>query len=144
MLTTTAKTTPGTPETWQREETLRRWPLARSTWRIHLQTLVSVLKDPAFAAEQEVRFITARYTEDPVERFRTTSYRGIVPYVALGLGNYFSPGGSRWAIPGPLPIRRVVTGPSAPPFAETHLRRLLDAHGYSEVQIEPSIVPFRR
>ncbi len=105
----------------------------------------SLEKDEAFQDEREVRIIV---TADPDWKF--VKYRngdfGLTPYVELGtktettdFDSEASPGTER------LPIAKIMIGPSRHDAQRQRasLRALLDAHGYGEVEIELSAIPYR-
>lgn len=105
-------------------------------------------KDPAFAAEREVRFTyTAHHftgldwPQHPEPRFRTLDGR-IIPYLSSKNLHFRNTEPVREAPP--LPIRSVRIGPTAEPaLIERGVRRLLDEHGHSTASITHSECPFR-
>ncbi len=109
---------------------------------IILGTVIARLKHPAFAAEREVRMITADLGDDG---FRVGPH-GIVPFKTLMPAD---PNGhlvvtAPWSL---LPIVGVRCGPTDSPSgalsARRGVERLLRAYGYGEAQVDSSSVPYR-
>lgn len=142
MLLFTVEATPGTVDTWQ--DHLDAWPYMVTSYRLPIQNLVCQIKDPAFEAEREVRFVAASRGHEPFEHFRVTGGGGLVPYVKLAVTDYMAPGGySQSTVGGALPIEEIVCGPSSDSNVEASVRRLLRATGYDRVAVRSSRVPFR-
>jgi hypothetical protein len=136
----------GAPLTREEENELVADSLYHALWHY-----IVTCKDPAFAAEREVRFIyrahdfsqsgRSWYPEHPFPRFRERAGR-IIPYLSsktLDFRNMKPVGGAP-----KLPIRSVRIGPTAEPaLIERGLRRLLDTHGHETVTVSVSNLPFR-
>ncbi|WIB67430.1 hypothetical protein DEI93_15990 [Curtobacterium sp. MCBD17_035] len=109
-----------------------------------LYTLVCTLKDERFAAENEVRYLWSRGS-DEIERFRVSGGK-IVAYAALTAGAVRrAPSGSGVfsSTGGRLPITSVMVGPRASPSAIVVTRRALDTYGYGDVELTQSDIALR-
>lgn len=110
--------------------------------RARLSSLASLLKHPAFAEEQEVRYVEGARGGNT--HFRATG-RGIIPYLELRAVELI-----KWndvLLAGDnttrLPIVEVVVGPGASLGACASLQRFLASHGYSDVKVSMSAIPLR-
>lgn len=112
-----------------------------------LSALGLAFKDASYADERETRILasahhrgTDLFTDEAPLRFRSRG-SDIVPYVDLSMGLIRKPGGA----PPCLPIRRIVTGPGVD-YARNKgaLEQVLAIHGYSDIEIIHSDIPFRR
>jgi hypothetical protein len=86
-------------------------------------------KLPAFSEEKEVRLVVHIASSDElIKRVRVrTRASGLVPYIVLKPRS------------GPLPLRKVITGPAySSAMANYSLKALLSQCGYEPVDIEPS------
>jgi hypothetical protein len=117
-----------------------------STALMLLGTLVASIKHPAFRDEREYRYTLAN-TGSGGDRntlhFRSSA-RGLVPYVKLVERDTQNMGfDSR----GSLPLREVICGPGSGTESQqldVHLtKRLLALHGYEDVPVRASSVPYR-
>ena len=112
------------------------WDFVRD-WRAILGTVQLLLKDPAFAAEAEVRYLTVGDTsKSGAVKFRPGP-RGIVPYLRL-----------KAADSDRLPITTVYCGPGSAEDKQSSAEMvgvLLRANGYrtSLTRVERSRVPYR-
>lgn len=109
--------------------------------RALLSGLAAALKDPSFAAEQEVRLI-AFPPEGVVPKFRGSD-RGLVPYLELVPAIF--PHILRPQKPMALPVRNIRIGPPRGDHMiqrERTARLLLDATGRSAVPVNRSDIPF--
>jgi hypothetical protein len=117
----------------------QEWPYdhddhyAERLGRTLLYSLVS-FKNPAFEQESEARIVL--YHEQAGEfgslRFRATRL-GLVPYVCTGA-----------KLDGPVTLENVMVGPSPhQDLVATSVRTFLDHHGYQDVPVDLSSVPYR-
>jgi hypothetical protein len=108
-----------------------------------LATMIAQCKHPAFADEHEVRYIVSSAYAEAAEKFRVGA-RGIVPYVELA-EDVSSEAVLVTQDPRPLlPIHSLMCGPAAEvePVLRA-ARRLLRVHGYDDVDVQRSVVPYR-
>lgn len=106
-------------------------------------TLAALMKNPAFASEDEVRFVCSSRKGLAAPELYRCGPRGIVPYIELGAAQpyvgYASPEGSQR-----LPISAVMCAPAQGDVpVKSTLRQFLDARGYPDVEVLSSEVPFR-
>lgn len=115
-----------------------------------LEQSILLIKHPGFTEEREVRKSVvlmidpeepaAADLEQRLVRFRTSSY-GVAPYLCLTGGDGDE---SIAAAPSPLPVRAVAVSPSPNgPAADASVARLLRSHGYQDVPVVRSAIPFR-
>lgn len=99
-----------------------------------LRYITAGLKHPSFAQEAEVRVVIP---QDDYDRYGGLKFRPS----ALGLIPYVNTGGQ---MDGLLDISSVLIGPSArQDLVAQSVRTFLDYHGYDDVTVEQSVVPFR-
>jgi len=103
--------------------------------------LIPLIKDESFRSENEVRIVRFQQGEEGVKFRRGSS--SLVPYVEIPVANaprQFSP----LKMPPISTIRWVVVGPSARmEDAKKSLEMLLRRHGYTDVSIDSSTIPYR-
>ncbi|QNE18882.1 DUF2971 domain-containing protein [Kribbella qitaiheensis] len=113
-----------------------------------ITTVLAYIKNPGFQAEQEVR---AAFTFDParldVVKLRTNPI-GLCPYVKVAVAEQSAkksgPNSLTATEATGLPISKIIVGPGREQdFAERGVRRALEVYGYSNVQVEKSVIPFR-
>lgn len=128
---------------WQHAEDVVDW--SRAT----LNSLAQGFKHPAYSEEREVRLLCSRYGSYERQEKEQRTYevpimyraRGanIVSYLDLPLAFADQAEGTK------LPIREVVIGPGASlEQNKRSLEGLLSSHGYANVRIVGSQIPFRR
>ena len=108
---------------------------------------LDLVKDAGFQDEREERIIIWPNPDWKFAFHRPAPF-GLVPYVKLTSldGHNGDPYGERFAIePGRLPIREIRIGPSPhSAVAASSLKQLLGLHGFHEVEVTLSKVPFRQ
>jgi hypothetical protein len=104
--------------------------------------LQAKFKSPAYQGEKEWRILQFVHPRSvhPEIKFRSAHGR-LVPYLEL---DFRQPQPPPVPKPPPLPIERVIAGPTLErELSERTLRLLFMKHGYSNVTVENSAVPFR-
>ena len=104
----------------------------------YIEFTIPMMKDPSFSDEMEWRLVKFRSTLTPCDQSPEIKFRAkgnlIIPYLELKL----SPGGK-------LPINHVKVGPTD--RMQSHLlasvSMLLAKHGYGDVGVSASTIPFR-
>ncbi|GAA5145398.1 hypothetical protein GCM10023340_14650 [Nocardioides marinquilinus] len=112
-----------------------------------IEQALLLIKHPGFTDERETRHSSVLYRSERdtplppgLVRYRSTAY-GLAPYLTLTGGDGRAPVRTDAA---PLPIRAVAVSPSPNgPAAEASLRDLLAEHGYRDVPVTRSRIPFR-
>lgn len=102
---------------------------------------VNLEKDDGFADEREVRIIVDLNPAWKFVKFRESRF-GLIPYIELtaSSGDEFATVGAD----GRLPIRHVRIGPSPDPeHALRSLSLFLENHGYGDVPVSASTIPYR-
>ncbi len=123
--------TPGGPASWAHAANTDKWPDAVNQERTILRSLACFLKNPAFAAEREARFVTDYASDDGRPEFRVSGGR-LLPFTRLA------------SVSGRLPIREIIVGPTADGRAISEVKLLLASRGYEDVIVSPSRVPLLR
>jgi hypothetical protein len=102
---------------------------------------VNLEKDSAFKDEQELRIVVELNPSWKFVRYRVSRF-GLTPYIELAqtVGEDHVPAAAR----GRLPIRHIRIGPTTDSAtAMRALEHFLDDHGYGEVGISVSDIPYR-
>jgi hypothetical protein len=99
----------------------------------HLSTLLTSLKHPAFAEEQEWRIVNFGLRPTPQLRFRSGA-TGLVPYVELRFPS----------APFPVPLTEIRHGPASnPTLTKRSIEDLLLTYAYMDVAVKGSDIPLR-
>ncbi len=121
------------PLLWQRPDLLGNY----------VAPIIPQMKNPAFSAEHEVRYIAQSLVEIP-EEFRAGPF-GVVPYISIAAGedhHSFVVEDTR----GRLPIVSLTCGPvgdGEKVLVNLAAVRLLAKHGYTDAVVKSSEVPYR-
>lgn len=117
---------------WEIEELLGEQPRPAFTAKLirKIADLAPRFKDDGFREENEWRIVLQRDDESAPLRFRVNE-GVIVPYLSV-------------RAPGPLPIEHVTVGPGKnQDLCIKSVHMFLQAHGYTDVEVKPSKVPYR-
>lgn len=127
----------------------RKWPGMLPDLTEHGASLIRILgtcfKNPAYREEQETRIIVNHTPGDLLlakEQLLKFRDRGsdVLPYLDLSLSML-----NKEDSEPKLPIKRIVTGPGVDFERNSQsVRALLRNHGYTDVEIVPSQIPFRQ
>lgn len=106
-----------------------------------LRTLAASQKHPAFADERESRYIVSMPLDSQARMYRTSRAGRLVAYVHLAA---LTPDSNHGSDSIRLPIREVKIGPpTTRQMEEKTVQRFLADHGYTNVKVSVSEIPYR-